>query len=365
MSIFAVHRSPLFDYLRLFRAPKRFEDLALFSRHIAGAMDARAPLPVILRAYLHENNSHSLGRAIERIADRIEAGVELSAAMEEFPDVFPSAYRRLVRLGEQGKTLGQVMGQLADTMEEGLKTHEYFRRKAIYPLCVLVLLFSVVTFLMIKIIPKFVAIYTELGMELGMQIPGPYPWPDNITLYLKIIGFGLILTIALLIASSFGLRFKFMGYGKLMLELPLVGPVLRMAETTKFAHYLSLLLEHRLPMAEALGLLTDSSENTYVRSAMLDFQKRYESGERLSDLISAQPLFPAGMAALIASAEDQRELAGTLRHLARFYRERTNHGLMSLKEIYEPFIMILIGLTVGLVVLSIYLPLFYLPRSVG
>jgi type II secretory pathway component PulF len=171
---------------------------------------------------------------------------------------------------------------------------------------------------------------------------------------LAVFALVLLIPIVFLIGAAMGLRVKGFGYGRLQLQLPLVGPVLRRAETARFANLLALLLENRLPLAESLGLLADSSENAYVRMAIQDFHRRYESGERLSELIATQPLFPASMAAMIASAEDQGRLAETLKGLGRFYAERTSHGLMVLREVFEPIMLLLIGLFVGLVLLSLY-----------
>lgn len=344
-----------------FRTPSRMEDLALFTRHVAGAMNARAPLPDILRAYAQESESGQLARAVDGLADHVESGLELSAAMEEYPKVFPASYRRLVRLGEQGRTLGGVMNQLADSLEEGLKTYEYFRRAAIYPLLIIILLFLDACFLMVWITPKFRDMYNMVGGDAsGPFISSPHAMKAVLTAF----GAVLLLPIAYLTATAMGLRVSFLDYGRLALQFPLVGPIMRRAETARFAHNLALLLGNRIPLAESLGLLADASENSYVRSAVEDFHRRYEAGERLSEMMSSQPLFPASMATMIASAEDQGGLAETLRALGRFYTERTAHGLTILREIFEPIMLLLIGLLVALMLLSIYAPIFEIPKLV-
>jgi type II secretory pathway component PulF len=349
----------------LFSVPRRMEDLALFTRHAAGAMQARAPLPDILRAFAADSESGALSRAVEDMADQVESGVALSEAMEKHTRVFPAPYRRLVALGEQGKTLGGVMSQLAGTLEEGLKTYEQFRRVAIYPLLVLVLLFLDVCFIMTMIVPKFVDIFSQLGADrLPVASEGLINLFASNGLFL-IFSLAILVPIIFLIGAAMGLRMRAFGYGRFQLNLPLIGPVLRRAETARFANNLALLLDNRLPLGEALGLLVDASDNSYVRAAVQDFHNRFQSGERLSDLVSGQPLFPAGMAAMIASAEDQGGLAETLRGMGRFYSERTSHGLMVLREVFEPLMLLLIGLFVAFILLALYSPLFAVPGLIN
>ena len=349
--------------LGLFRIPSRMEDLALFTRHIAGAMSARAPLPDILRSFVSDCESGPLSRSVEALTARVEAGVELSAAMEDYPRIFPLSYRRLVRLGEQGKTLGGVMTQLADNLEDGLRTYEFFRRVAIYPLMVTVLVLLDAMIILTKIVPQFDAIFTDLGAELpGISkfVVGLSNSPLGMALFVIL----MLLPIAFLTAAAFGLRLRFMGYGRLALTMPLIGPIMRRAETARFANNLALLLDNHLPLDESLSLLADSSENTYVRAAIEDFHERYQKGESLGDLISSQPLFPAGMATIIASAEDRGGLVEALRGMAKYYGERTSHGLTVAREVFEPLLLLLVGLLVGMIILAIYTPMFMLPHLI-
>jgi len=345
-----------------FNLPSRMEDLALFTRHMAGAMQARAPLPQILRAYVRDAERSPLTKALPKMADRIESGVELSAVLEEYPRIFPSSYRRLVRLGEQGRSLAGVMSRLADQLEDGLKTYEYLRRVAIYPLIVLIVLFLNVSFLLTKILPKFADIYTQLGADPLLlrsvrlfSVLRPQAFSQ---LVLELFGLLLLIPILFLIAALFGLRVNGVVYGRFALQLPLIGAVLRRAETARFTGHLALLLENRIPLAEALGLMADASENLYVRAVIQDFHARYQRGERLSELMAAQPLFPATVTTIVAAAEDQGGLGEALHALGRFYAERTAAGLTIVREVFEPIVLILIGLLVGFVLISLYWPLF-------
>ena len=214
-----------------FNLPSRMEDLALFTRHLAGAMQARAPLPEILRAYVQDAERGPLTAALPKIAERLEAGVELSTALEEYPRIFPASYRRLVRLGEQGRSLAGVMTRLADQLEDGLKTYEYFRRAAIYPLVVLIVLFLNVCFLVAKIVPRMVEICAQLGTSMGADLGffGQVSLSPFSRHLMEAFGLLLLVPILFLLATLFGLRVRGVGYGRLALQMPLIGAVLRRA----------------------------------------------------------------------------------------------------------------------------------------
>lgn len=352
----------------IFKTPRRAEDLSLFARHLAGAMAARVPMPALLRAYAGDCEGGDFAEAAAALADKAEAGVELSAAMESFPKLFPPAFRRLVGLGEQGGTLAGVMAQWADHMEESLKVYESFRRAAIYPAIVATIFLFDLAFIIRRLLPKFVSIYADLGLEYrGVLIEGAGPGGIIGTLQWIGLGLGAALGVCALcmVATLAGLWLSGFTTGRLQLMLPLVGPILRRAETARFASNLALLLENRLPLDESLALLAESSENGYVRAAIRDFHERCRAGETLGDLVASQPLFPRGMAAMIAGAESHGGLADTLRALGRHYAARASHGLAVMRELMEPMMIVAIGALLGAVIIGVYAPMFSIARQVG
>ena len=347
--------------LGLFNTPRRMEDLTLFARHLAGAMGARVPLPEILRAYVRDSEGDKMDRAVFAMASELENGLTLGEAIEQHPRIFPAPFRRLVALGEQGRSLPAIMRQTADHMEQGLRTYESFRRSAAYPLVLLVTLTMLIAFVVVTIIPKFTDIFEQLGYPLD-QMSALWMGRNALLVGLQLL---FLVPLAWLLAGLLGLRVWGFGTGRFWMQFPVIGPILRQAESANFANYLALLLENKVPLAEALALMSDASSIPYVRGAIDDFRRRYEAGEKLGDMIQSQPLFPASMAVMIAAAEDQGALAETLRHLGTFYHERTLHGLTLLREILDPLMLILIGLGLTAILVMLYMPLMMIPRLVG
>ena len=336
--------------------PARIEDLALFSRHLAGAMAARVPLGVILRAYGQDAASRALGPATGEMANQVEQGVPLYETMDGRPDLFPAGYRRLVRMGEENGALGDIMVRLADMMDTSLRSYEAFRRAAIYPLFVSVLLALNIIALYFYFTPDM----TDMTFQ-NQLVPGSATSTHSLQQLGLVAVFisALLLIGALSIAGALmGLRWRCFGSGRWLLNLPVFGPVLRKAETARIIQHLGLLLEHGLPLHEALGALAESAENSYVGDMLCDFQNKCASGDRLSAVVASHPLFPAGLGALLASAEDTGQLSQTLRELGAYYEQRANHGLLIAREIFEPVMLLLVGLLVGMTMLSFYGPLF-------
>jgi general secretion pathway protein F len=143
-----------------------------------------------------------------------------------------------------------------------------------------------------------------------------------------------------------------------------VGGAMRLAETARFLNHLGLMLRHRVPMNEAVGLLADSATNGYTKAALLDFEQRLTRGESLGALVGKQPIFPPTLAIMIASAQERGQLDETLIELSGYYRHRADHALRVLREFFEPVMMVVAGVVVIWIAISIYLPMMNIPRLV-
>lgn len=339
------------------RTPQRMEDLSLFARHVAGAVEARTPMPECLAAFVADSEGGGVYRAVKRMIPKVSSGVPLWEAMSSESGVFPGFVVGMVRVGEQGGILATLMNRLADTVDAALEIFEHTRRLAVYPLVLLSLLAVIVGFIFTTILPKFVDIYIRLGAGL----PGP---TLMIVRHHSHIMLALLVPLVLIVLSLMGLSFTGVSGGRFVLSLPFIGPLLRRAETARFASTLGLLLEQRIPLPEALAMLKETSPNGYVRRAMEVFEERAANGESLSVMVSTLPIYPAGMAIMLAAAEDQGNLAYTLVKLGDHYAKRARHGIGVLREGIEPLMMVFAGLFVGIIVISLYLPLFNIVKVI-
>jgi len=340
---------------------QRAQDLALFTRHIAGAMQARAPLAEVVGSFADEAGTRSMQEGVRNVALRLEAGATLSSALEESPRLFPDSYRRVVRMAEESQTLPAVMGDLATTMEDGVTMHEQLRRISIYPTFIMGVLFLVSIFVIQRVVPQVTDIYRHLPMG-GNAESTPTVGLD---LFPMIALTGVLIGFLWLLGVGAGLSWSSYRQGRWMLSLPLVGPALRMAETARFVRHLGLMLENRIPLNEAVGLLAESTVNGYMRSALVDFEQRLAKGEALGAMISGQPVFPPTLSVMIRSAQERGQLAESLQSLAGFYRHRAEHSIRLVKEFFEPLLLIIVGFLVAWMAFGMYIPILRIGRTIS
>lgn len=327
---------------------RKTQDLALFTRHLEGAMRARAPLAEVIEAFSEEADTRQMQLALKAIAASTQAGAPLSDALAEAPHVFPESYRRIVRMGEESQTLPRVVANLASALEEGLTLHESFRRAAIYPLIVTFLLFCEVLF-----VQHFSRAVRDISAASGVNLTSALSASTVAVLPLLLLFFVCVLW---LLAASSGLVWNSYRHGSFLLRLPLIGPALRLSETTRFLRNLGLMLENRVPLNEAAGLLADAATNGYMKAALEDLRARLARGEELGTVIRSQPVFPVSVAVVLASAQERGNLHETLIHLADFYRERTLHALRLVREFFEPLLLVMAGVLIAYAVFAFYQP---------
>lgn len=341
----------------LFSNTRTSENLVLFTRYLAGAMRTRTPLPEILAAYQLEYPGMLFNKTVADIQHHVEQGEKLSEVLGRHEMVFPAFYRRMVALGERSQSLAPMMTQTADRMESVLKVYERMKELLIYPLIVLVLLITMFGFMTSRVWPEMAGIYNTLGAELPSVTIKAFT-PFGVFFWMILV---FIFLIVMLLGSRLWLFLRSSSASRFLLNLPFLGPVLRNAEIARLSSYLALMLEHRVPLANALALLIDASDSRYVREAVADLHQKFESGRPLSELIAEQPLFPPGIAVMIAHAEDQGGLTQTMHELARFYQDRAHAGIHQLYEVIAPLSIAIVGILLAVGVIGIYMPLFNIP----
>lgn len=333
------------------------QDLAVFTRHLAGAMAAKAPLAEVVSTFEAEADTRVMRRAVRDVALKLQSGAALSEALEAHKNVFPASYISVIRMGEESETLPKVVSHLATSMEEGILLYENFRRATIYPTILLAILFLFVAFVTAKLMPRI----QDISMQLSIDMPGQSLMPSVMPLAIITL---LLVCLLWVLGAGAGLTWNSFRYGKWILSVPLVGAALRLAETSRFVRHLGLMLESRIPISEAVGLLADSSNNGYVREALRDFEQRLSRGEPLKEVLASEPLFPPALSALVGSAQERGQLTETLEALSTFYRERARHALQVIREFFEPILLLLVGLIVIWIALTLYIPIVTLEVGV-
>ncbi|UCE39952.1 MAG: type II secretion system F family protein, partial [Candidatus Aminicenantes bacterium] len=320
-------------------------------------IDAELPLIQSLNILAEQTKNKYFKTVIKDIREDVEAGSTLNQAKRKFPNVFDDLYCNLVASGEQSGSLDIMLRRLAEYLEKIVRLRAQVRQAMIYPSAVLSFAIIVCIFMLWKVIPVFASIFLELGAEL--------PFLTSIVLSLSVFIQKYILFIAIgVVALVFGLRYwRRTESGrritdKAMLRMPLFGKLLEKVGLSRVTRTLSTLLSGGVPMLESLKITSSTSGNVIIEGFIMQARSMVAEGTSLRDALREKARFPFMMIQMVGVGEATGTLDEMLTKLADFYDEEVEYSVANLLSILEPILLIIVGLIVGSIVISMYLPIF-------
>lgn len=339
-------------------------DLALLTRQLATLIQSGMPVEEALRAIARYSEKARVERLVLGVRARVVEGYSLAAALSEFPRSFPEIYIATARAGEQSGHLGPVLERLADYVESRQDTRSSVTTALAYPIILTVAATAIVIGLLTYIVPQVVGVFESMDAQL----------PLLTRVMLAVSGFlrewGLLLLGLLaggIVGGRLALRSEDMRYrfDAALLKLPVIGSLLRGADTGRFARTLSILAASGVPALEALGIAATVINNRPLRAAVQRAASQVREGGSLNRSLEASGQFPPMFLHLIAIGEESGQL-DTMLHRAADYQERATRMTVSLLvNIFEPVLILVMGVVVLLITLAILLPIFELNQLVG
>jgi type IV pilus assembly protein PilC len=338
------------------RVPLR--DLALVSRQLATMVSAGLTLVRSLGVLADQIESRPLREAMLQVRTDVEQGTALSAALEKLPKVFPPLYISMVKAGEVGGQLDQVLLKLSTTLERQVELRQKVKSAMSYPVVVLCAVVIIVTAMMIFIVPTFKHLFSSLGAQL------PVPTQIVISISNVIASPFLLVVIAGMIAAYVlfrrwittpGGRSKWDAF---KLKPPIFGPLAHKVAMARFTATFSALLSAGVPMIEALDIVAANAGNQTVADALIGAQSGVREGHSLSGTLAQYPVMPIMVTQMIETGEESGALDDMLDKVANFYDNEVSATVDSLTSILEPLIILFMGLVIGAIVISLYLPMF-------
>ena len=335
----------------------KLKDLAIYSRQLSVLIDAELPLIQSLNILAEQTKNKYFKKVIKDIRADVEAGSTLNQAKRKFPNVFDDLFCNLVASGEQSGSLDIMLRRLAEYLEKIVRLRAQVRQAMIYPSAVLGFAIIVCIFMLWKVIPVFAGIFLELGAELPML--------TSVVLSLSIFIQKYILFIAIgFVALIFGMRYwRKTNSGrritdKFMLRMPLFGKLLEKVGLSRVTRTLSTLLSGGVPMLESMKITSSTSGNVIVEDYIMQARSMVAEGSSLRDSLKEKGRFPFMMIQMVGVGEATGTLDEMLTKLADFYDEEVEYSVANLLSILEPILLIFVGLLVGTLVVSMYLPIF-------
>lgn len=341
------------------RQKVRLKELAIYSRQLSVLIDAELPLIQGLNILVEQTRNKFFKKVIRDIRGDVEAGSSLHEAKRKFPKVFDDLYCNLVSSGEQSGSLDIMLRRLAEYLEKIVKLRSQVRQAMIYPSGVLIFAVLVTIFLLWKVIPVFASIYIELGADLPFLTKGILFLSDFVQKFILFIFLGFIALIFLfryVRKTEKGHRAIDRG----VLKMPLFGNLLQKVALSRFTRTLSTLLSGGVPMLESLKVTSSTTGNVIIEEHIMKVRSMVAEGTSLREALRHKEHFPFMLIQMVGVGEATGTLDEMLTKLADFYDEEVEASVAALLSVLEPVLLIFVGMLVGTIVISMYLPLFSL-----
>ncbi|MBD2836698.1 GspF family T2SS innner membrane protein variant XcpS [Pseudomonas sp. JM0905a] len=339
-------------------------DLALVTRQLATLVQAALPIEEALRAAAAQSGSSRIQSMLLAVRARVLEGHSLASSLREFPSAFPELYRATVAAGEHAGHLGPVLEQLADYTEQRQQSRQKIQLALLYPVILMCASLAIVAFLLGFVVPDVVKVFIDSGQTLPLLTRGLIALSDLVKHWGWLM---LLVLIAAFVGARWALRDPNVRqrWHALILRIPLVGRLVRATDTARFASTLAILTRSGVPLVEALGIGAEVIANRVIRAHVVVAAQKVREGGSLTRALEGSGQFPPMMLHMIASGERSGELDQMLARTARNQENDLAASIALLVGLFEPFMLVVMGAVVLMIVLAILLPILSLNQLVG
>jgi len=339
-------------------------DLALVTRQLATLIQSGIPVEQALSAAAQQTEKPRIRSMLIAIRAKVMEGYTLADSLAEFPRAFPRLYRSTVAAGEHAGHLDLVLNRLADYTEGRQEARQKIQLAAIYPIILSVVAIAIVVFLLTYVVPDIIEVFLKQGQELPTLTKAMLTVSDFLSawgLYL------LVFLVACLLAFRFalskpGFRLRF---HKRLLHSPLIKGMVRGVSTARYASTLSILTSSGVPLVEAMRIAGEVLSNDYLRQQLQGATRKVSEGGSLHRSLEQTGYFPPMMLHMIASGEASGELDNMLERTARMQENTLQSQIAAIVGLFEPMMLLVMGVVVLIIVLAIMLPILNMSNLVG
>ena len=335
----------------------KIKEVAIFSRQFATMINSGLSLLRTLTVLAEQTENKKLAQTARDIANDVEKGQSLSVALARHPKVFDRLYIAMVRAGETGGVLDVVLMQLADTIEKQVALRAKVKSAMTYPVAVMGLVVLILIGMLLFVVPMFETMYGELGGSL----PKPTQLLIDVSNLVKnyfifmVVGAGLgMFLFKRWIATDDGRA----AWDRIKLKLPIMGALVHKTAITRFSRTLESLLHAGVPILEALDITSETVGNAVMEEAVRDVLNRVKSGESMSGPMADDVIFPGMVTHMLAVGEETGAIDTMLDKIAEFYEREVEATVDALTSLLEPLLIVVLGGTIGGMVVALYMPMF-------
>jgi type IV pilus assembly protein PilC len=335
----------------------KLKEVAIFSRQFATMVNSGLPILRALSILSEQVSNKELAKTLTLVRNDVEQGASLSAAMAKYPKAFNNLYIAMVKSGETGGMLDDVLLRLADVLEREVHLRQKIKSAMTYPVAVVALVVLIMSAMLLFVVPQFKSIYTQLGGTLPLPTRVLLMASDAVKKYWYVF---IILTFVFVFLFK---RYKKTEKGRanldaIKLKIPIFGTLFHKTALSRFSSTAGMLLRSGVPILQALDIVADTVNNAVMSRAVVDVQASVREGESIAKPLARHAVFPPMVVQMLAVGEETGQVDTMLDKVAKFYDQEVEAAVDALTSLIEPLLIAIIGGCVGAAVIALYMPMF-------
>jgi len=340
------------------------KDIAIFFRQLATMMAAGVPLVQAFEIIGRGHDNKGMRDLILNIKYEVESGTGLAETLEKHPTHFDALVVNLVNAGEQAGVLESLLDKIATYKEKTELLKSKIKKAMFYPIAVMIVAVIVTSILLIFVVPQFEQLFTSFGADLPAFTRVVVNMSEFLQAYWWIV-FGVAIgsVVGLLQAKKRSRAFS-RGLDRLILKLPIIGPIMVKAAIARYARTLATMFAAGVPLVEALQSVAGATGNIVFSDAVLQIRDSVATGQQLQFAMNQTGLFPNMIEQMVAIGEESGSLDNMLNKAADFYEQEVDDAVDALSSLLEPIIMSILGILIGGLVVAMYLPIFKMGAAI-
>lgn len=354
----------LSDFMSRF-AKVSLKDMVIFNRQFSALINAGVAMMRALSLMANQSENPKLRKILNKIKSDVEQGTSLSDAFGKHPDVFDTLYVSMIRAGETGGVLDEVLNRLAKFMEDRARLVGQVKSAMAYPAIVTILALIIFFIMLTFVLPKF----SQLFQRLGSDLPAYTQFLINISAFLRsawlLLVIAAIVGLVILFRQVYSTDTGRYYIDDFVLKLPVFGDLMKKVAVARFTRTFGTLVRSGVPILSSLEIVEESAGNAVLGRVVAQVREEVTQGGTISDPLSRSPIFPAMVVSMISIGEETGELDAMLTKIADFYDMEVETAVAALTSLLEPMMIVVLGGMVGAVIVGMYLPLFKIFEKIG
>ena len=353
----------LFENIKFLQPKVKERDVIIFSRQFSTMIDAGLPLLQCLDILYSQQENPTFKKNLKQIKESVETGETFADALKKFPKVFNELFTNMVAAGEAGGILDVILKRLSAYMEKMAKLKRQVKGAMVYPIITIIVAIVVVAIILVFVIPVFAEMFSDFGASM--------PAPTLFVMALSDFAIGnIIYIIAGIFAAVFLIKRVYAtNKGRILMDdmflrLPVIGILIRKVSVAKFTRTTSTMLSSGVSILEVLDIVAKTSGNKIIEFAIQDVKIGISEGRSMSDPLLESGVFPSMVCSMIAVGESTGALDIMMEKIADFYDDEVDQAVKTLTDMIEPFMLVFLGVVVGGLVISMYLPIFSMAGAI-